>query len=133
MKELRAAILAEANGDAVLSAAIDSDIYFDHVPGNEMMPWITFHFISEVPIHVFRKADTHEEAIVQFSVFDQNTSVLTCGTIASDLTLVFDRAELTYATHTHVGCLRDGGTGPTFYSEDKVWMQTIDYKIQWLP
>jgi len=130
MKELIQAVRAFANADSTLSTAISSDIYFERAPNTETMPYITFHLISEAPRRCFRSADDWEDYLVQFSIFSNNSSVSESLIIQSDLDLAFDRQNLTYTTKTSIACHREGTTGPTWLSEDGVYMTTSTYRIQ---
>ena len=130
-EELLKAIKAKANANSTLSTAISSDIFFDHIPNNptepNTMPYITYHFITDVPIDTF--AGGPEDVTIQFSIFDDRPGVANIEAITSDLDLVFDRATLTYDTATSICCLREMGTGPTWLPDDRVWMRTVDYRI----
>ena len=117
--------------DATL-LAVTSDVYYGHVPGKKTMPWITYHVISETPVRVFGASGDWQEAIVQFSLFDDGQDTETINQMYSDLNVVFDRQELTYDTLTHISCAREGSIGPTWLGpEDDVWMTTVDYRIRW--
>lgn len=129
-QELQNTIRRTANANSVLSTVIDSDIYFERAPDNTTSPYITFHFISEVPVRCFRSADDWEDYMVQFSIFSNSSSTSESNTIKSDLDLVFDRSTLTYATKTQIACHREGSTGPTWLGEDDMYMTTLTYRIQ---
>ena len=127
MKELLKAIKAKVNGNATLSAAIGSDIYFEQSPPDTTMPYVTYHFIDQRPWHTFSTASEFEDVIVQFSIFDDRPGVDKIETIYSDLDLVFNRGVLVYDSKTHIGCIREGGTGPTRL--DDCWQRTVDYRV----
>ena len=126
-EELLKAIKAKANANSTLSTAVNSDVFFDHVPAGNTMPYITYHLITDVPIDTF--AGGPEDVTVQFSIFDDRPGVANIEAITSDLDLAFDRATLTFDTATHVACVREMGTGPTWLPDDRVWMRTVDYRI----
>ena len=133
MIELLTAIMAHANGNAALSTAINSDIFFEraNTDNDATSPYITFHVISKVPRRVFRAADDFEDVLVQFNIFHKSTSVSTSLTVLSDLNLAFDRQKLTFLTQTSISTSRQGTTGPIWMGEDDVYMTTVTYEIMY--
>jgi len=127
--ELIIAINTKASDATLL--AVTSDVYFSHVPGDKTLPWITFDLISETPVRTFNENGDWQEAIVQFSLYDDSDDSSTINQMYSDLNVVFDRATLTYDSKTHISCAREGSTGPTWFGEDRVWQMTADFRIRW--
>ena len=128
--ELIIAINTKASDATLL--AVTSDVYFSHVPGTKTMPWIVYDIIATTPVREFNTSGDWQEALVQFSMFDDSADSATINQMFSDLNVVFDRQTLTYDTKSHISCAREGSTGPMWFQEDDgVWQMTADYRIRW--
>ena len=127
MKELLKAIRTAAAANASLWTACGGRFNYGWAM-DKTMPYITYFVVSSVPRRAFRKADDFEDALVQFSLFDDRKGVENIEDLWAKLDAVFDRAALTYATRAHVGCIRQR-TGSPERTED-CWMWTTDYRIE---
>ena len=134
MKEVIKAILTHAKSGGTASdlyEGVSSDFYYGQAPPDTKMPYITFHMISDLPVHTFRQTDTSEEVVVQFSIFDDDdSSPENIEDLADKLVTAFDRAVLSYDTRSPIGCLRESGTGPTRLED--CWLRTIDYRVMYV-
>lgn len=137
--ELVQAIYNEAVSDVTLMAAVvqagdlGNGFYFDEAPDDATMPYIIYYMISRMLVPHFNAVDDFEDSIVQFSIFDDSPNSANIASIRGKLQDVFDRASLTYASKTAVGCLRTAITGPTRLEDANgmpVWQMTVDYRIQ---
>jgi len=127
--ELQKAIYGAAVADEALATAVDSDIYYGQVPENRDMPWITYVVIDNTQGRTFRAADCFEDALVQFSIFDNSPGISDIETIFDKLDAVFNRANLSYDTRTGIGSIREGRTGPTRLED--CWQLTADYRVHY--
>ena len=127
MKELLRAILDHAKSDSTLYDAVSSDFYYDQAPPDTTMPYITYFVVDDGKRRTFAKAKTFQDTLIQFSIFDDRSSVENVETIYSDLDLAFDRAVLTYVDKTAIGCAEESKIGPRRLED--CWMTAVTYRI----
>lgn len=130
--DLQRAVYSEAIGNSALSTAVTQTgkqltqgIFYQTAPEDAAMPYVVFNIISQTPIHDFD--DTLEDVLVQFSVFDNSEGIATVEDVKDKLLTTFDRASLTFAAKSDIGCLRVAQTGPDRIEDG--WMSTVDYEI----
>lgn len=128
MKELMKAIRQKALSSAALAAHVTSDVFFDQAWPDAEAPYVVFYLISSRPEMTF--ADGFEDALVQFSIFSKERNPDEVVDIYSDLDDAFHRADLTYDSHTNIGCFRESSPQPPTRMED-VWTMTADYRIRY--
>lgn len=125
MLDLIGTIQSQANGNATLSAAVNSDIWYDEAPPNTTMPYIVYTNIGDSPVRCFDTGGDFKEALIQFSIFDRRSAAY-AEVIASDLATVFDRKTVIYSSDYHISCeLTPGGFGPTRVED--CWQRVVEY------
>ena len=132
--ELQLAIQSQADNDATLSdlvlqSGIDGGrgVWFGQAPSIVRAPWVTYYIISEVPNRVFEAARDGEDAIVQFSIFDDGSNPRTIWAIDAAIESAFDRQKLTYDSRNSVMCMKESATGPNKVEDG--WERMVDYRI----
>ena len=132
--ELQVAIQNMTDSDVTLSGLVlQTDItggrgvWFDQSPNEVQAPWVSYYIISEGPDRVFDSNDDGEEVIVQFSIFDTNSTTETTWAVNDAIVDLFDRKEITYSTREHVACTQVFASGPT--KNEDGWMRTLDFRI----
>ena len=129
MKELMKTIANTANANTTLSTAVNSDVWWDEVPADTPMPYITFHNVADGPVRCFSADADFQEVMIQFSIFHE-TSAVGAENLASDLAIVFDRKVIAYDSRTAISSERlPGGTGPTKLED--CWQRTTDYLFRY--
>lgn len=109
--------------------AVASDVYFGEAPPDTAikMPYIVFFIVSDRPEHVFRYDDGMDDAMVQFSIFDDRPSIANISGVYDKLVSDMDRAALSYDSRSAVCCVREGQTGPDRLED--CWQKTVTYRI----
>lgn len=132
--ELQLAIQAQADSDATLSDLVlqsgiagGRGVWYGQAPDEVRAPWVTYYIISEVPNRVFDVANDGEDAIVQFSIFDDGSNPETVWNIDIAIEGAFDRQTLTYITRSAVMCMKESSVGPDRVEDG--WLRTVDYRI----
>jgi len=125
--ELQKAIVSEAKSDTDLNTAVSGKIYYGKAQ-TDAMPYVVFYVVGDMENKCFRDADSFDDALVQFSVFDDSPGVETVEDIYSKLRSAFNRVTLTWSdTYTGIGCSFENRTGPTWL--DDCWQLTADFMV----
>jgi len=135
MKELLSAIYDKLVANTALRTAVVqtgkslvNGFFHDEAPRDAVMPYIVYYIISNVTDLAFAAANSVEDNMVQFSIYDKSASASTTGDIRDKLRTALDRQALTYDSKTACGgCVRINGTDAS-KTEDG-WMATEDYRI----
>ncbi len=132
--ELQLAIQSQADSDATLSDLVlqsgivgGRGVWYGQCPDAIRAPWVTYYIISEIPNRVFDTAQDGEDAIVQFSIFDDGSNPETVWAIDAAIEDAFDRQELTYNSRNAVMCMKESAVGPDRVEDG--WLRTVDYRI----
>lgn len=127
MKALQTAIYNKAlTGSNTFKTAVNSRFYFFMAPQNTTFPYATYDFVVNTYDNQFN--EDFEEFVVQFSIFSQSTSSSEAGDIYGYLTTLFDWCSLTITGYSLVEMKRMSTT-TDYFSDDTVWMYTVDYKV----
>ena len=122
MDELLKAIYDEFTNDATLVAALTGGMYSIRANPKVSYPYCVYDLIGNSPSWTFAKAV--ESARVQFTIFaETDTVLLDCG---KKLMSTFDFANLTLASYSTVGLIRENNT--TLYA-DGYYQYAIDYRM----
>lgn len=127
-------VYAKARAHEALVTLVDSDIYYGRAPqwGDDgsapKMPYVVFYTIVGSRDMTFCGSDL-EGVTVQFSLYDDSSSVQTILQAISDVDDAFNRATITLDVGSWVGCQLESHTGPERL-EEGVWRATLDYRMQ---
>ncbi|MCP4568381.1 MAG: hypothetical protein GY841_12460 [FCB group bacterium] len=106
MNALFTGIYGEKAGSA-LNTALGGRFYINMAPQNVAFPYCVYFLVSAE--HEYDFSDEHEEFIIQFNLFDQNSnhSALALGVILGNLKTVYDDAALTVTGYRALKMTRD--------------------------
>jgi len=124
-------MIATAKSDAGITARVSNRIYFGVAPKAATMPYIVLYPVTpDNPVRTLAASADFQDTSYQWSIFDDNTSVIPIEQIASDIDAAFDRQTLSnYSDATAIGCIREGGYGPVWDGE--VWQRSITYGVMY--
>ena len=115
-----------STGAGTLYADLTGGLHNTEAPQNTNYPYAVFYLISNIPHWTFDA--TMENSIVQFSIFDDNSSVGNIGDIYKELTDLYDWVDLS-STGDHYSIYMKRETSSLQKDED-IWFYRIDYKIE---
>jgi len=125
--ELQRAIVRTAKSDSTLNTAISSRIYYAEAQA-DTMPYVVFNVVGSTRMKTFDSDACWDDAMVQFSIYDDRKGVETVETIYDALVGAFDRTAMTFAGgKAQVGCQLESHTGPRW--EEDCWVVTADFLI----
>ena len=108
----------------------DTRTYQVKAPQTSVLPYITFGLLTESPIGDFGDFETIENLTFWVNVFsDKSTADL--AEIADEVMDALDDASLTVTGYSHLKCLREFISAPTWDSETNVLMVSLRYRV-WL-
>ena len=111
--------------------AVLPNLWHDHAEQEEAFPYGVFHEITNIPDHMFGGASI-ENVLVQFSLFDNQSSHARLSTAIAQLYIAFDGAALTpsdVTRYSHMEMSRKREGRPRWAAEN-VWQVDLDYTMQ---
>lgn len=115
-----------STGAGSLYADLTGGLHNTEAPQNTGYPYAVFYLISNIPHWTFDA--TMENSIVQFSIFDDNSSIGNIGDIYKELTDLYDWTDLSSTgDHYHVYMKRESGN---LQKNEDIFQYTVDYRVE---
>ena len=108
--------------DAALKAAI-TGFYFTEAPQDAVMPYVVYNLVSNVPDWTY--TEDMENSLIQFSIFDNNSSSTTINDIYAKLTALFNWCSLSVTGYSHIYMKREFNI---LTRENDTWQYVIQYR-----
>jgi len=107
--------------------AIGGRLYFAEAPQGATFPYCVYSMISNTPEYFFND-ELYEEFLIQFSLFDQDSSAGDIGTNVGYLKSLFDDCSITVASYGHLLFEREMGR-LLRDAENNIWHYAVDYNV----
>ncbi len=124
MQVLFESIWNKYNGSTGLKATIDG-MYFTEAPQGQAFPYGVYHLISNVPSWTF-DADM-ENYIIQFNLFDDDSSSEDVNTAFKALTKEYDWCDLDTSGYSNIYMKREISS---LTKESDIWNYFVQYRIE---
>ena len=124
MKELFTGIYSKYSGNEALKAVI-TGFYFSEAPQDAVMPYAVYHKISGRPDYTY--TEDMENVLIQFNIYDDNSSSTTINDIYKKLTALFDWCGLTVTGWNSIYMKRELDM---LTRENDVWNYMIEYRLE---
>jgi hypothetical protein len=125
MQALFTGIYNKYSGDtAGLKAAI-TGLYLTEAPQGTAYPYVVYHLISNVPNWTF--TEDMENILIQFSIFDNNSSATTILSIFEKLKTLYDWCVLTVENYNSIYCKREFDI---LTRENDIWKLDVQYRME---
>ena len=113
-----------STGAGSLYALLGGRLRFSEARQKETYPYGVYHLISDVPEYTFR--ETIENALIQFNLFDDDSSATDINTAFTALTTLYDWATISIDGYTSVYMQRELSY---LLRESDVWNYMIQYRL----
>lgn len=127
MKALTKAIFSKLSGSS-LSTAIGGRLYEGLAPNGATMPYCSYYIVNVSRDWTFGAGE--QDVLVQFSLFDNNSSADTIKDAYDLLKALYDRASLTPTAGT-VYFMRLESCNGFNRDEDGIWQCDSDFRISY--
>ena len=124
MQVLFESIYNKYNGDETLKAAI-TGLYLEEAIQNAVYPYVVYHKISGVPDYTF--TEDMENVIIQFDIYDDNSSSATINDIYTKLTALYDWCSLTVTNWNSIYMKRELDN---LVKENDIWHYFCQYRLE---
>ena len=124
MQVLFKSIWNKYNGSTGLTATING-MFFTEAPQGQTYPYGVYHLISNVPSWTF-DADM-ENYIIQFNLFDDDSSSEDINTAFTALTGLYDWCDLDTSGYSNIYMKRELSN---LTKESDIWNYFIQYRIE---
>lgn len=116
-----------STGTGTLFEDLGGRLHFAEAPQGQTYPYGVYHLISSVPSWTF-DADM-ESYLIQFNLFDDDSSSTDINTAFASLTDLYDWCDLSTSGYSHIYMKREF-SNLTHESESKVWNYMIQYRLE---
>ena len=113
-----------STGAGSLYALLGGRLRFSEARQNETYPYGVYHLISDVPEYTF--SETIENALIQFNLFDDDSSATDINTAFTALTTLYDWSTVTIDGYTSVYMQRELSY---LLRESDIWNYMIQYRL----
>lgn len=124
MNVLFEAIYAKYDADAALKAAV-TDLYNTAAPQDTDMSYLVMLLVSD--IHAWTFNTDLEDTLIQFSIFDKNSSPENIGDIFELLKTCFDDAVLVVGGYDSIIMVRQNSN--LMRDPNKAWHYVCEYRL----
>ena len=124
MQVLFQGIWNKFNGNAALKAAV-TNMYFNKAIQTAIMPYIVYHKISGRPDYTF--TEDMENTLIQFNIYDSNSSSVTVNDIFEKLKTCYDWCSLTVTGWDSIYMKREFDD---LTQENDVWRYLVQYRLE---
>ena len=111
-------------GAGTLYTLLGGRLHPNEAPQGSAYPYGVYYLISDVPEYTF--SETIESAIIQFNLFDDNSSATDINTAFTALTTLYDWATITITGYTSVYMQRELSY---LTKEEDIWNYMIQYRL----
>ena len=122
MQALFTGIYSKYSGNEALKAVI-TGFYFTEAPQDAVMPYVVYNLVSNVPDWTY--TEDMENSLLQFSIFDNNSSSTTINDIYAKLTALFNWCSLSVTGYSHIYMKREFNI---LTRENDTWQYVIQYR-----
>ncbi len=123
MNELLTAIYSHYQASA-LPADLTGDLHLAKAPQSVTAPYGVYSLVSATPEYVM--GGSKEHVLLQFNIFADGGSALTCGDLAATLRNSFDDCQLTIPGYRLVRCLWEMSQ---LLKHDDTWQAVVQYRL----
>ena len=113
-----------STGAGTLYTLLGGRLHPNEAPQESAYPYGVYYLISDVPEYTF--SETIETALIQFNLFDDNSSATDINTAFTALTTLYDWATITIDGYTSVYMQRELSY---LLRESDVWNYMIQYRL----
>jgi hypothetical protein len=135
MKQLSKAIISKyklSTSSGTLYSSLTGGLWNSEAPANTAYPYAVFYLISDTPSHVMEGTFTdykYEECLVQFSIYDDDTSQATIGGLYDTLTDLYDEASLSVSGYSTISFKREFSHAEKINLENEsYWQYVVQYR-----
>jgi hypothetical protein len=111
----------------ITSGALVNRLYFNEAPQGEKVPYVVYRMISLTP-EVFFAGETHEEAIIEFVIYDDDNSCSDIADYYGTITTAFNYANITVTGYTDLIFEREYSSLERDI-DNELWTYTIQYRV----
>jgi len=108
-----------------LHTALDGRLYHAEAPQDATFPYCVMSIVSHE--HDWQFDEEMENVLVQFSIFTNESSASTIGTLWSNLCTLFDDADLTVTGYRLISMIREQSI-LLRDTENNIWHYAVDYE-----
>ena len=117
-----------STGTGTLHALLDSHLHFSEAPQGTAYPYGVYHLISNVPSWIFGTSEnTMENYIIQFNLFDDDSSSTDINTAFKALTEEYDWCDLDTSGYSNIYMKREISN---LTRESDIWNYFVQYRIE---
>ena len=113
-----------STGAGTLYALLGGRLHPNEAPQESAYPYGVYYLISDVPEYTF--SETIETALIQFNLFDDDSSATDVNTAFTALTTLYDWATITITGYTSVYMQRELSY---LLRESDIWNYMIQYRL----
>lgn len=124
MQVLFTAIYSKFSNNGALSGAV-TGMYLTEASQSAVMPYIVYHKISGVPGYTF--SENMENTLIQFNIYDSNSSSATINDIFKKLKTCYDWCTLTVTGWDSIYMKRE--LDELTRSSD-IWRYLVQYRLE---
>lgn len=124
MQVLFQAIYSKFSGNVDLSGAV-TGMHLTEAPQGSVYPYIVYHKISGVPDYTY--TEDMENMLIQFNIFDDNSSSTTINDIYKKLKALYDYCSLTVSGWNSIYMRRELDN---LTKENDIWNYFLQYRLE---
>jgi len=124
MQVLFQGIWNKFNGNAALKAAV-TGMYLTEAPQTAVMPYIVYHLISNVADWTY--TEDMENSLIQFSIYDNNSSSVNILSIFEKLKTCYDWVVLTVTGYSSIYVKREFNI---LTRENSIWKMDVQFRTE---
>ena len=124
MQVLFQAIYSKFSGNVALSGAV-TNLYLDRAIQSAVYPYIVYHKISGRPDYTF--SEDMENTLLQFNIYDSNSSSATINDIFEKLKTCYDWCSLTVSGWNSIYMKRELDD---LKNENDIWNYFVQYRLE---
>jgi len=127
MKVVNTGLKALVDAGNSFNTAIGGRFYFEYATQSPTYPYCIHWYPNDFHDPWF--SEEYEEILVQFDIYDQNTSASTIYDIGTYLAALFDDAIPTVVGYAVFAMLREFCIPPVYDHDTKTWQYTYQYRL----
>ncbi len=124
MQVLFQAIYSKFSNNGALSGAV-TGMYLTEAPQGTAYPYIVYHKISGRPDYTF--SEDMENVLIQFNIYDSNSSSTTINDIYTKLTALFDWCTLTVSGWDSIYMKRELDD---LTRDNDIWRYLVQFRLE---
>jgi len=124
MQVLFTGIYSKFSGNSALSGAV-TGLYLNKAPQGTAYPYIVYHKISGRPDYTF--SEDMENVLIQFNIYDSNSSSATINDIYTKLTALYDWCTLDVTGWDSIYMKREFDD---LTRENDIWRYLVQFRLE---